>query len=84
MIDHRIHVACCDAEKEIWATQRCKGFNRSPIRLRDHAHPESLRFQYTTNHSHAKAGMIDVTVSRNDDDVAAIPAKLVHFLSGHW
>jgi hypothetical protein len=50
-------------------------FRRSPVRLGDDADPEPLRFQQAANDRHAEAGMIDVGIAGDDDDVAGIPAS---------
>jgi hypothetical protein len=50
-----------------------------PIRLGDDADPEALRLEHTTDDGHAEAGVIDVGIAGDDDDVAAVPAERLHF-----
>ena len=66
-------------KKEIGAAEDGEGFGRLPIGLRDHADPEPLRFKHATDHRHAETGMVYVAVARHDDDVATVPAELLHF-----
>lgn len=47
--------------------------------LRDDPHPEALRLQQAPDYRHAKAGVIDVGVPGDDDNVAAIPSERIHF-----
>jgi len=78
-IDHRIHIAGGDPEKQIRRPQRLKWFRRSPVRLGNDADPETLRFQQPANDRHAEAGMVHVGVTGDQDNVAGIPAELIHF-----
>ena len=82
-VDHRVHVARCHAEKQIGFAQHFERVSAVPLRLRDDAHPKALRFEHATNHRHAKAGVIDIRVASDDDDVAAVPAELRHFFAAH-
>jgi hypothetical protein len=82
-IDHRIHVAGSDSEKQIRLTQRPEGLGRGPIRLGNDADPETLRFQQPADDGHAEAGMIHVGVAGDQDNVAGIPAERVHLGARH-
>ncbi len=56
---------------------------RLPIRLRDDAYTKSLCFEQPSDDRHAETRVIDVCITRDDDDVARIPAQRVHlFLRG--
>ena len=46
-----------------------------PVGLGDDADPETLRFQHPTDHRHAEAGMVDIGVAGDQDDVAGVPAQ---------
>ena len=83
MVDHGIHVARGDAEKQVGSTKRGEGFSGLPVRLREHTHPEALRFKYPTDDRHAEAGVIHVAIAGDNDDVAAVPPQLFHLGSGH-
>ena len=48
------------------------------------AYSESLSFKKSTNDGHSKAWVVDVGVSRNDDDIARIPSERLHLLAGGW
>ena len=79
VIDHRVHVAGRHAEEQVRATQYREGVCRMPVGLRDHADPEALGLQDPANDRHAEARVINVTVARDDDDVATVPTELSHF-----
>ena len=40
-----------------------------------------MTFENPTDDSHTEAGMIDVGIAGDDDDIAAVPTKLVHFIA---
>jgi hypothetical protein len=80
-VDHRIHVAGGYAEEQVRLAQRLEGLGALPVGLRDDAHAKALRLQHAADHRHAEAGVVDVGVARDHDDVAAVPAERVHFLA---
>ncbi|CGA04363.1 Uncharacterised protein [Salmonella enterica subsp. enterica serovar Typhi] len=80
-VDHRVHVASGDAEEQVRFTQTHKVVFAVPVRLGDDPHAEALRFQHTAANRHAEARMIDIRVARHQNDVAAIPAKLIHLFT---
>ena len=80
MVNHRIHVAGGNAEKQVRLAERLERLCRLPIGLGDHAHPETLRFQHSAYHRHAKTGVINVAVPGDDNDVATVPSQLLHLV----
>ena len=82
-VDHGIHVAAGHAPKQVGFAQRLEGLGAGPVGLGDDADPKTLVFQHAANHGHAKAGVVHIGVARDDDDVAAVPAQLGHFLAAH-
>ena len=80
-VDHRVHVACGHTKEQVRFTQTHKIVFVVPLRLGDNPYAKALCFQHTSANCHAKAGMIDVCIAGNQNDVAAIPAKLVHFVA---
>ena len=82
-VHHRVHVARGDAEEQVGLAQCPEGGGIAPLRLGDDAHPEALRLQQPGHQSHAETGMVDVGVTRYQDDVAAVPPQLVHLLPRH-
>jgi hypothetical protein len=46
-----------------------------PVRLADDADAEALRFEQPADQRHAEAGMVDVGVAGDEDDVALVPAQ---------
>jgi hypothetical protein len=77
-VDHRIHVAGGHAEEQVRLAQGRKASALLPVGLGDDAHAKALRFQHTADHGHAEAGVVDIGVAGDDDDVAAVPAQRVH------
>src|SRR5580693_992562 len=71
-IDHRIHVAGGDAKEQPRRTQGAEGLGAVPVRLRDDAHAQALRFEHAAHDGHAEARMIDIGVAGHDDDVALL------------
>ncbi len=82
-VDHRIHIARGNAEEQVRFAQTHKVVFGVPVRLGDDADAETLRFQHPSANRHPKTRVIDVSIPGNQNDVAAIPAKLIHFLTGH-
>ncbi len=83
VVDHGVHVARGDAEKQVGAPECGEGFSGLPIGLREHAHPKSLCFKHPPDDCHAEARVINVAVSGDDNDVAAVPPQLLHLDSRH-
>ncbi|ODV09935.1 MAG: hypothetical protein ABT22_12480 [Thiobacillus sp. SCN 64-317] len=54
-----------------------------PVGLADDADAVALRFQQPSDQRHAEAGMVDVGITRDQDDVARIPAERGHFGTRH-
>jgi len=63
--------------------ERAERLDRRPVRLADDPDAVPLRFQQAADQRHAEARMVDVGVARDQDDVARIPAELVHLRTGH-
>ncbi|MNQ15215.1 hypothetical protein D3C85_281820 [compost metagenome] len=80
-VDHRIHVAGRDAEEQVRLAQHLEGLGALPVGLRDDAHAKALRLEHAADDRHAEAGVVDVGVARDHDDVAAVPAERVHLLA---
>lgn len=56
---------------------------RAPVRLRDDADAEALGFQQAADDGHAEGRVIDVGITGDDDDVATVPAELIHLFPAH-
>ena len=82
-VDHRIHIAGGDAEKQIRAAQRLERLGTLPIGLRNDADAKSLRLKGPADDRHAEARMIDIGVAGHNDDVATVPAELRHLFAAH-
>ena len=83
-VDHRVHVTGGDAEEQVRFTQAHKVVFIIPVRLGNNPHAEPLRFQHASADRHAEARVIDIGIAGNQNNVAAIPAKLIHLFSRHW
>ncbi len=55
----------------------------APVGLRDDADAKALRLEQAADQRHPEAGVIDVGVAGDQDDVAAVPAELVHLGARH-
>ena len=82
-VHHRVHVAGGDAEEQVRATKLRERIGTSPVRLSKNADPETLGFQQAPDERHAEAGVVDVGVARDKDDVAGIPAEQFHLRTGN-
>ena len=82
-VDHRVHVARGHAKEQVRFTQTHKVVFAVPVRLRNNPHAETLSFQHTAADRHAKARVIDIRITRHQNDIAAVPAQLVHLFPGH-
>jgi hypothetical protein len=51
--------------------------------LGNDADPKPLRLEKTADHRHTEAGVIHIGIAADDNDVAAIPAQLIHLGTGH-
>ena len=80
-VDHRIHVAGGHTEKQIGLAQNSKRVSGLPVGLGNDADTKALRLEHAADDSHAKARMVHIRVARDDDDVAAVPAQRLHFLT---
>ncbi len=80
-IDQRIHVAGGDAKVQPRPAQRAKGFGRLPVRLTEDADTKAVRLQHAPDQGHAKAGVVNVGIAGDEDDVALVPAQHRHLLA---
>ena len=82
-VDHGIHVPRRHAPEQIGLAQGLEGLGALPVGLGDDAHAEALGFQHAPDHRHAEAGVVDVGIPGHQDDVAAVPAQLIHLRPAH-
>ncbi len=82
-VDHRIHVAGGDAEIQRRLAERAEGVGRVPVGLANDADAIALRFQQAPDQRHAEAGVVDVGVAGDEDDVAGVPAERGHLGARH-
>ncbi len=82
-VDHRVHVARRHTPKQIGLAQGLEGIGTVPIGLCNDADTKALGFQHTADDGHAKARVVHIRVAGDQDDVAAVPAQLVHLGTAH-
>ena len=82
-VDHRVHVAGRDAEEQVRLAELHKVVFRLPVGLGDDADAKALRLQQPADNRHAERRVIHVGIAGHDDDVAAVPAKLIHLFPTH-
>ena len=82
-VDHRVHVAGGHAEEQVRFAQTHEVVFGVPVRLGDDPHAEPLRFQHSAADGHPEARVVDVGVAGHQNNVAAIPAKLIHLFTRH-
>ena len=82
-VDHRVHVAGSDAEEQVRLAELHEVVFGLPVGLGDDPDAEALGFQQTADDRHAERRMVDVGVAGHDDDVAGVPAELIHLLPAH-
>jgi hypothetical protein len=82
-VDHGVHVAAGDAEEQGRAAERSERLGALPVRLGDDADAEAMRLEQPADDRHAEARVIDIGVAGDEDDIALIPAKRIHFCTRH-
>jgi hypothetical protein len=82
-VDHRIHVAGRDTEEQVRLAELHEVVLGLPVGLGNDADPETLGLEQATDDCHAERRVIDVGIARDNDDVAGIPAELIHLLPAH-
>ena len=80
-VDHRVHIAGGDPEEQIRFAEAHKVIFIVPVRLGNNPDAESLRFQHASADRHSEAWMVDIRIAGDQDNVAAIPAKLIHLFA---
>ena len=82
-VDHGIHVARSHTIKQIGFAKCLKRLGAVPLWLGDDAHAKTLRLQHAANHRHAKTGVVHISVTRHQNDVATVPTQLSHLGAAH-
>ncbi len=78
VVDERIHVAGADAEEQARPAKLPPRLAAMPVRLAEHGDAEAGRLQHARQDGHGEAGMIDVGVAGDEDDIDAVPAARPH------
>ena len=83
MIDHGVHDACRNAEKEARASQFLEVPEVIlPIGLGDDGDPQALGFEYPADDRRPEGGVVDVGVACEEDDVKGVPAPFLYLFGG--
>ena len=82
-VDHRVHVAGRDPEEQVRLAELHEVVLGLPVRLGNDPDAEALGLQQPADDRHAEGRMVNVGVTGDDDDVAGIPAKLIHLFPAH-
>ena len=82
-VDHGVHIARRHAPEQIGFAQHLEGLGTLPVRLGDDAHAKALGLQHAANHCHAKAGVVHIGITRDQNHVTAVPTELVHLRTAH-
>ena len=78
-VHHGIHIAGSNTKIQIRLTQGTEGIGRLPVWLADNTNSETMMFQQAAYQGHAKAGVINIGITSDKDNVATIPAQRIHF-----
>ena len=79
MSDHRIDISACYKESEARASKLTEGIAALVIGLGEDSHTVACRLKNTRDYSYTKAWVVNVCVSRNVNEIGAVPTKSVHF-----
>src|SRR5471032_1344769 len=82
-VDHRVHVAGRDTEEQVRLTELHEVVFGLPVRLGNDPDAEALGLQQPADDRHTERRMVNVCITGDDDDVAGIPAELIHLLPAH-
>jgi hypothetical protein len=74
VVDHRVHVAGANSEEKPGPSKLAPCLAIVPVGLADDTDTVSCRFQHSAENGHGEAGMIDVSVARDDHDVDLFPS----------
>ena len=83
VVDQRVHVAGADGEEQPRPAELPPRFAGVPVGLAEDGDAKAGRFQHAVQDRHGEAGMIDVGVAGDEDDVDAVPAARRHLGGGH-
>lgn len=79
IVQHGIQVPGADAEEELWTTQGLERLDVLPIRLGNDADLEPVGLKVACDERDAEAGVVDVSVAGDEDDIQFGPAELFGF-----
>ena len=84
-VDHRVHTARSDAEEEARAPQFLEvAIVAVPVGLRNDGHPISGSLESSSDDCRPKRGVVDIRITREQDDIEFIPSSEFQLLLGRW
>ena len=81
--NHGIHIAAGDSASDFGASEEFQRVRIFPIRLSDHADPESVMFQQSADDSRAERRVIHIGIAGDKQDINGIPFTRLHFFFCH-
>ena len=82
VVDERVHVPRAYREEETGTAELPPGFAGLPQRLAQDGDAEPRAFEHAVQDRHGEAGVVDVGVAGDEDDVDGVPAAFAHLRSG--
>lgn len=83
MVQHRVEVPRREHDAEARTAELREILRAAPVRLGDDADAEAVSFKPARDYRVAEAGVVDVGVSRDNEDVEFIPAARLHVGPAH-
>ena len=80
MVHHGVHIAAHHQKAQSRLAQRTDGIGILPVRLGNDAHLIPRRLQHAADDGVAEGRMIHIGVTDDIDEVALLPAALLHVL----
>ena len=78
VVDHAVHVAGTDAEKQPGRPELPPGLGTSPVGLAQDRDPIAGRLEHPAQDAHRESRMVDVGVARDEEDVDRVPPPRLH------
>ena len=84
LVQHRIHVPCRNKKPQPGLAQAVKIPGCVPVRLGNDADLIAMCLEHAADDRGAEAGMIDVSITGDKDEIQLLPAAFLHILPADW
>ena len=84
LVEQGIHVASRDEEAEARLPEAVKVLRRMPVRLRDDADLVAVLLEQTADDGRAETRVVDIGITRDEDEIELVPAALFHVAPADW